>query len=139
MAAALKILSGRAISEVELHRRLIKDFANLPAVDQEVHATIEHLKDLHLINDLRIAENLALRFSHKGNRYIKVILAQKGVKEDVIDEMLEKLDPEEQRAFIEAKKKLRSFKLDKNEECPFGKAATDQKNIKNFKKIVNFS
>ena len=116
MATALKILSGRAISEAELHQRLIKDFAELSNVDQEVNDTIEHLKDLHLINDGRIAENFVLRYSHKGNRYIKAILAQKGIKKDIINEMMATLDSEEQRAFIEAKKKLRSFKLDKNEE-----------------------
>ena len=75
------------------------------------------MQDLHLINDERIAENFILRYSHKGNRYIKAILAQKGIKEDLIAEMMLTLEPEEQRAFIEAKKKLKTINLNKSEEA----------------------
>ena len=116
MAAALKILSNRAISEAELQEQLLKDFANLTTVDQEVKATIAHLKDLHLLNDERIAGSLIWRYAHKGNRYIKAILAQKGIKEELITAMMSTLEAEEQRAFIEAKKKLRNLPLDQQEE-----------------------
>lgn len=39
------------------------------------------------------------------------------IKEDLIAEIMATQNSEEKRAFIEAQKKLRSFKLDKNDEA----------------------
>lgn len=79
MTAAIKILSGRSgrtISSAELEQRLIKDFADLENVDQKVNDVIENLQNLHFISDWRLAINIVLRYLHKGNSYIKEILAK---------------------------------------------------------------
>ena len=63
------------------------------------------LAELHLLNDYRLAESLAERYSRKGNRFITQILRQKGVEEEVIAEALEKIGHEYTRALDEARKK----------------------------------
>ena len=63
------------------------------------------LRELQVINDNRLAESVAQRYSHKGNRFIAQTLKQKGVADDVIASVLASLDDEYSRALDEARRK----------------------------------
>ena len=106
---ALKHLSTRRISISELKSLLEKDFSSTPNVDELVEKTINRLKGLNLINDSYIASNQAQRYQHKGNRFIIQKLQQKGIDEESIDNAIESLPSEFERALPEARKKLRSI------------------------------
>lgn len=103
---AIECLSERCLSEHELRMYLEKKFAALPNLDSCINAAFKRLKELHLMNDLRLATNLAQRYAHKGNRFISQILEQKGISGDVISQVLLSLDNESIRALDEARKKL---------------------------------
>ncbi|HGU7323863.1 TPA: regulatory protein RecX [Legionella pneumophila] len=106
ISTAIKLLSERNCSERDLRRRLEKECADLPELDQCIESTIVRLRELHLINDNRLAESLAQRYIHKGNRFITQALLQKGVGEEVIAAALVNLGDEYSRALDEARKKL---------------------------------
>lgn len=105
---ALKHLSSRALSEKELVSRLEQEFAADPALDKAIVATLTRLRELHLINDRRIAESLAFRYRHKGNRFIQHALRQKGFTDEVIEETLAECGDEYERALEVLHKKLYS-------------------------------
>jgi regulatory protein len=107
---AIKYLSNHYCSEKELIRQLEKEFSHVPELDTQIQATIARLRELHLLNDNRLAESLSMRYIHKGNRFIQQILKQKGIKEEVIECILEHIEPEEVRALDEVRKKMRGFK-----------------------------
>jgi regulatory protein len=106
MGAAIRHLSERSISEHELRLYLEKEFASLPNLDSCIDAAFKRLQELHLINDFRLAMNIAQHYAHKGNRFISRILQQKGIEEVVITNVLLSLDNENVRALDEARKKL---------------------------------
>lgn len=105
---ALKHLSARNTSISELSSMLEKEFSSNPEVDELVVQTISRLKELHLIDDNNIANNLAQRYQHKGNRFVVQKLQQKGLDKESIDSAIESLPCEVERALPEARKKLRS-------------------------------
>jgi regulatory protein len=112
---AIRHLSEKNCSEKELRLRLEKNFSELTDLDERIESAITRLRELHLINDARLAESLVRRYAHKGNRFIHQALRQKGVRDDVIDEILATLDDEVVRALDEARKKLRSLHWDNTE------------------------
>ena len=103
---SLNYLSRRSYSEQELRLKLRKDFSSLSDFETQIESTLQRLRELHLLNDRRIAECYALRLNHKGNQWIKHSLRQKGITEHIIIEVLSLLDSESERALFEAKKKL---------------------------------
>ena len=105
LAVAIKMLSDRTCSERDLRRRLEKEFVELPDLDKCIDESIARLRELHLINDNRLAESLAQRYSHKGNRFIAQTLRQKGITDEVITTVLGCLDDEYSRALDEARRK----------------------------------
>lgn len=105
LSVAIKQLSDRNCSERDLRRYLEKDFVALPGLDKCIDETIARLRDLHLINDSRLAESVAQRYSHKGNRFIAQFLRQKGVDNEVIASALGSLENEYSRALDEARRK----------------------------------
>ena len=105
LAVAIKMLSDRTCSERDLRRRLEKEFVELPDLDKCIDESIARLRELHLINDNRLAESLAQRYSHKGNRFIAQTLRQKGITDEVITSVLENLEDEYNRALDEARRK----------------------------------
>ena len=107
--AALKHLSARNVSENELSALLEKEFSAKPEVDELVSQTMGRLKELHLINDSFIANSQAQRYQHKGNRFIIQKLQQKGIDKDEIDNTIESLPCELERALPEARKKIRTM------------------------------
>lgn len=102
---AIKLLSDRNCSEHELKRQLEKEFSDLNDLDARIESAIVRLRELHLINDKRLAESLAERYEHKGNRFITQALRQKGVHSDVITDALRSLGDEVARAMDEARHK----------------------------------
>jgi regulatory protein len=106
MGAAIRRLSERNISKRELRLFLEKEFATLPNLDSCIDAAFKRLQELHLLNDCRLATNIAQHYAHKGNRFISRILKQKGIEEAVITNVLLSLDNENVRALDEARKKL---------------------------------
>lgn len=70
LSVAIKQLSDRNCSERDLRRYLEKEFLELPELDKCIDESMARLRELHLINDNRLAENIAQRYSHKGNRFI---------------------------------------------------------------------
>lgn len=104
ISTAIKLLSESNCSERDLRRRLEKECADLPEIDQCIESTIVRLRELHLINDNRLAESFAQRYIHKGNRFITQTLLQKGVGEEVIAAALVNIGDEYSRALDEARK-----------------------------------
>jgi len=107
--AALKYLSAKNLTESELRVRLENEFASLADVDEQVNNALKRLNELHLINDSFIANSQAERYQHKGNRFIKQRLKQKGVDEQSIEQALDALPDEHERAFEAARRKWRSL------------------------------
>ena len=105
LAIAMKLLSSRNCSERDVRRHLEKEFAALPEVDTHIEESMARLRELHLINDDRLAENVAQRYSHKGHRFIAQKLKQKGVADEVIACVLGSLGDEYSRALDEARRK----------------------------------
>lgn len=105
LSVAMKWLSARNCSERDLRRHLEKEFVELPEVDKCIDESIARLRELHLINDNRLAESIAQRYSHKGNRFIAQSLRQKGVSDGIISSVLDSLDDEYNRALDEARRK----------------------------------
>lgn len=103
---AFNRLSDSSCSEDELRRYLKDEFSSMSNLEGSIDSTIKQLKDSHLINDLRLALNLAQRYAHKGNSFIAQILAQKGIAEATIAAVLLSLENENVRALDEARKKL---------------------------------
>lgn len=112
---AIKLLSDRNCSEQELRRQLEKEFSNLTDLDARIESAIVRLRELHLINDKRLAESLAERYEHKGNRFITQTLRQKGVRDEVITNALESLGDEVARALDEARRKGNPDRYDNSE------------------------
>ncbi|HHF7349611.1 TPA: regulatory protein RecX [Legionella feeleii] len=107
--AALKHLSSRHCSERELCRFLEKEFSSHPDLENAITQTIARLRELHLINDERIAESLSLRYRHKGNRFIRNVLRQKGLSDELIEKTLAQCGDEYERALEVLHKKLYSI------------------------------
>lgn len=112
---AIKLLSDRNCSEHELKQQLEKEFSDLTDLDARIASAIIRLRELHLINDNRLAESLAERYEHKGNRFITQTLRQKGVSDEVITEALRSLGDEVTRAIDEARRKHNPDRYDNPE------------------------
>ena len=68
--AAIGYLLEHHLSEKELTERLQTDFNGTPE-QALVPRALTRLKELQVINDLRLAESIVYRFSNKGNYFIK--------------------------------------------------------------------
>ncbi|KTD00104.1 regulatory protein RecX [Legionella feeleii] len=75
-------------------------------LDSRIDAVFKRLNELQLLNDLRLAKNIAQHYAHKGDRFISRLLQQKGFEEIVINQALSSLDNEISRALEEARIKL---------------------------------
>ena len=103
---AIERLSDSCCSEYELRQYLVEEFNASPDLNSKINLVINQLKEQHLINDLRLAMNLAQRYAHKGNCFIAQILSQRGIADASINQVLLSLDNENVRALDEARKKL---------------------------------
>ncbi|MBA3537967.1 MAG: RecX family transcriptional regulator [Tatlockia sp.] len=103
---AIERLSESCCSEQELRLYLEKEFSFLPDFGFQIDSVIKRVKELQLVNDMRLATYLAQHYAHKGNRFISQILTQKGISEKMISTVLLSLENENVRALDEARKKL---------------------------------
>lgn len=104
-AKALRLLSYRPRSIREIKQRLAKTNADTKTVNR----VIDNLINQNLLNDQEFAQwwvGQRVKFRPKGNRALQFELRQKGVSQDIIDEVL--LSPEEEQALA---KKLPQSKL----------------------------
>ena len=103
---AIKRLSEQSTSGRELQVFLENEFAGLPNLETQINSVFKRLHELHLLNDQRLAANLAQHYAHKGDDFISRLLKQKGISEEIIADVLSTLDDENERALGEARKKL---------------------------------
>lgn len=98
---AMIYLSQGGYTERLLQEKLETQFINEPNHQLRIKQTMDYLKSIGLINDERYAKNLALRYSHKGDKAIINYLQQNGVEVSSIKKTLHSLEPEFQRALKE--------------------------------------
>jgi regulatory protein len=111
MSSALHALAPRAKSRAELSTHLLKREIDSEIVD----AVLDELELQGLLNDLEFANiwsESRQRQKKLSKRVIAGELRTKGVSQDIIDEVIEKIDDEleYQTAFTLAEKKFRSSK-----------------------------
>ncbi|WP_058532985.1 regulatory protein RecX [Legionella saoudiensis] len=104
--AAIMYLSERNYSEKELRNKLELEFRSVPDLDKGINSVITRLKELQILNERQFAINVANHYSHKGDRFIKRILEQKGIKYDLIEEAISSLLEERFRALDEVHRHL---------------------------------
>lgn len=78
-------------------------FADQLDIDNLIQNTLKRLNELHLLNDHRLAHGITLRYAHKGNRFMIQSLRQRGIRDAVIEDVLEQLGDEYPRALDEAR------------------------------------
>ena len=103
---AIQYLSTKSCSEMELREYLRNQCSEVPSLQENIDSALMYLKDHHLINDLRVAEQLALRHAHRGNRFIIQVLKQRHINECAIKEALLNIADEKTRALNEGRHKL---------------------------------
>ena len=103
-------LSSKSYSASELSNILENHFSDLKQLDKAIQDTLVYLKAHNIINDARLAQDLALRYQHKGNQFIRNILKQRKINQEIIDKVLKNLGDETTRAWEEIKtNRLASF------------------------------
>lgn len=112
---ALKLLSYRGRSERELEERLLKK----GIAESEASSTIQHFKEIGLIDDLSLAETLkreALTSKLLSQRGAKRYLLNRGIPREIADTVFshdEDTDYENAGVFVEKKlKKLANYPPD---------------------------
>lgn len=108
----LKLLSYRWRTEKE-----IKDKMNTQGYDEDIiYNTLSYLNEQNLINDERFAKTFAeekIRLKKWGSYRIKHELYNKGISQEIIDNIIEEYCNDEfERALELGKKKINSYKND---------------------------
>lgn len=111
---ALKLISYRPRSETEIRKNLLKHKIS----DHVISSTIARLREARLVDDRAFArvwvENRT-EFRPRGKYALRYELRNKGIEEEIVDEVLESVD-EEHMAYLASKKKIRQLKnLDEKE------------------------
>lgn len=101
---AILQLSTKLYSSHELAEILEHNYTDLSQSKIAIQETLEYLKKHNIINDERLARDIALRYEHKGNQFIKNILQQRKIEQSVINKALNTLSDESVRAWEEVKK-----------------------------------
>ncbi len=111
---SLRYLSYRPRSEKEIKDYLEKKSTNTPALTQEIIVQIiGKLKEYNFLNDLDFAKfwvEQRTKFKKKPIRVIEYELSQKGIDQDLIEEVLSKFDAKD--LDFENAKKLADKKMD---------------------------
>jgi len=103
---ALAIAARRLRSTAELRKKLLAEEYDADAVE----AALARLKEVHLLDDDRVAQAIGQHYKDRGNRFIAHKLKAKGLAADEHTAALEELPDEFERALAVAEKKLRSLK-----------------------------
>ncbi len=105
---ALNFLSYRVRTEVEIRRNLNKH----ETPDEVIENVLERLRRNHLVNDLDFAQTWVdnrSEFRPRGRRALTSELRQKGVEQEIIDEVLQSID-DEALAYQAAHKNARKYR-----------------------------
>jgi regulatory protein len=103
---ALRFLSFRRRTEKQVREKLKKKEFDEKIID----ATIDKLKEFDLINDLEFAFSWVkdrLTFKPRGKRLLKQELWKKGIKKDIIDQVIEELCRDEEKSAFELVEKIK--------------------------------
>ena len=106
--SAIEHLSKKKYSEKELHEVLQHQYKALPDLDKALNETMTYLKHHGLIHDVRLANDIAYHYAHKGNQFIRNTLILRKINTDVINSVLISIPDEYLRAWEEAQKRLNS-------------------------------
>lgn len=105
---ALRLLSRRALSCLELHKKL--KMAGHPY--EEIEETLHYCREKGYLNDELLAENYASELAERnlGKRRVRQQLQKKGISGDLLDQTLEQLsDDEPERAKVALAQKLKTL------------------------------
>lgn len=103
------LLSRRDYSEYELKERMVRRGYE----DCEVTTTLEKLKDYGFQSDERYARSVSVSNSkRKGDRAIEQKLKTAKIAEEIVENSIEQLTPEDQRALEVCRKKFKETELD---------------------------
>lgn len=115
-AAALRLLTARALSEKELVERLQRRGFSPAAVAAEV----AQLRELGLLDDVRLAAGVCADLLRRGygRRRLAAALARRGVSEEAAGRVLAEVSPEEELAAFERAVERISSRSDDNLTLP---------------------
>lgn len=104
---SLKVLNRGAFTE----RKMIEKMQTRGYEDEVINLTINRLKNLKLIDDVKYAQDYIAyrsRSAPLGSRYLKIKLQQKGITSDLANESLITVDSEQEltNAKLAANKKM---------------------------------
>ncbi len=102
---AVALAARKMRSAADLRQKLIAEGYGAGDVD----AAIERLKEVHLLDDTRMAQAVGRHYKDRGNRFIAQKLREKGIAADRKNSALEELPAEFERALAAGEKKLRSL------------------------------
>jgi regulatory protein len=100
---AITMAARRMRSVADMRARLLAEEYE----EAEIEAALTRLKEVHLLDDTRVAQSITQQYKDKGNRYIAQKMKQKGLESDQHTTAIEELPDELIRAIEVAKKKLR--------------------------------
>ena len=86
-------------------QKLRKKLDSLSYTDTEINKAISRLNELDMLNPAPIAQYLVKKYSHKGDRWIKMQLKHKGLSAASIKEALKTIPDEFERAIKPAQEK----------------------------------
>jgi len=115
------LLTSRPYSELEIRRKIKTRFKKIRT--KQINVALEKLKELKYINDAEFAENYInyrTKISPRGKFLLKQELLKKGIKESLIEQVLNKIDLDEldlAKQLVEHKiKSLKSFESQKQKD-----------------------
>jgi len=115
---ACRLLSRRAHSEEEIRKKLSKKGINLAVIND----VIERLKERGYLNDKELAKEWTLSLIKRrlwGKKRIEYFLSQRGISQDIIDELLKDIlkDLDEEKIAKDALQKWFSYKHSKKDKA----------------------
>jgi len=104
--SAIHHLSKKTYSERELRDVLEAQYSSLPDLNKALTETLNYLGRHRLVNDARLALDIARHCAHKGNQFIRNVLNQRKISSEQINAVLLAIPDEHSRALEESRKKL---------------------------------
>jgi regulatory protein len=104
--SALHQLSQKTYSEGELREVLETKYNDLPNLDKILTETLNYIGRYNLVDDERLAHNIARHYAHKGDQFIRNTLKQRKIKSEQIKAALMNIPEEYSRASEETTKRL---------------------------------
>lgn len=106
ITVAIQYLAERSCSEDELMDYLIASHGHHTDAEQHISDAMSYLLKHNMLNDQRLAEQIAVRYANKGNRFIHKMLKQRKISEPAIAHGLSIIPDEKKRALVELRYKM---------------------------------